>query len=1607
MPVTSVYRTGRGSGVVSDPGPSWPTIPGIPKALPPTLGNVLRVDVGGNDQLASIGGTAYGTISAALAAATSGTTVWVMPGTYNIPIVANGLVIPAGVSLRGVSTQTVNINYTGGSANTNYVMFAPAADTRIEDVTLNCNAITATGTTTTTAMLVQYPESTKIRTCVINVTSTATDGSSAYGIRSTTLASGTPGSVDTSGNPTAKMFSFNTVKGITVNVFSSGSGASGARRGILVDGTTASCMTCRDANIYIGAPTGANPGTGTYVGVETNCTSPATGQGTVQLRNCSVGSCVGSLLANTAGYFTASDVLQTTPTSVTPGTTKTGIILGAGTDLITKTAGNKPLTVTTFPQTLSYNLKGTGTGWLSQGIQTTPDSLNNAPFTGQYFVTTTTAGSTDNITLNTTAGLSIGMPIQFGTALNTVAGNIDANTTYYIHKVTATAIQVATTAGGSALTSTVSRTSSVTIPTITSTLPGTTTPTSLVSANLTASGVTNQYVVTSITTAGASPGVLTANTTAGLVIGQPVQFSTALQNNSANVVTANSTVYINTIPSTTTFTIRDKNTGGTAYALDTVASSTNIMTLITDTLSVSSTTTGQYRTISATGGTVSMNSVTGLTYGQPIIFGSTFTSTTSKPITAGITYYISAINATVSPPTITVTSANTSGVVVDVTAVTANVLVTPTVTTTGFPLPTVSASATSLTINNHNFVVGTSIKIGAVSYGGLAAGSIVYVKSVGDANTITVTKDPGGSAYTFTSAVTVAPTDATINYNVCGAATSSAWGTVTASGGGSSATVFTLSVSNTTAPDLVPGMPIIFGTSNISGITAPAGTPSAVFYVRDILSSGITGTFTLYASGSSGAAFTSGSANTAYYAAQTLAPSSNPNLQFINFSAAHNLVIGDGVVTSLSGQGLTQNQTYFVQTAPSTTMISLTTDPSTVQTSLVTTQLGTIPATLNPVHTINKTNYASLSVNAATANSPILTIGGGAPSNLLSVGMPIVFAASPGTGISAYGGSPSNTYFVRSVLSTTTFTVSSTAGGTVVTPTAAGSAGTVWISALTSTASSNLVTFSAAHNLLVGDAVVFNAALGPFSAATLYYVVTQPNTTQVMLSTLPGGVAVAITDAQRTGSAATGALVYYNASTGSLTCPTSGAVLTLAGGANTTLSPGMPIVFGTTVSGTGTSLNAGTVYYIISNPAPSSGATGTFSVAASLGAASGIAPAPTNAPVGISYSAFSTGIQPQYFVTGASGLTITLNTTAGLSIGMPIQFGTTLTGTNPCTAGVTYYIATIPSGTTITATDANTGGTGRSGLNTGITSSLIVPYTATSLTVTTLTASSANTVTTSVAHNLVLGNVVVFGASAAPFTAGTYYYVFSTPSNVTFTLAPTQGGSVISIAATSTVSVSATGYYTFTNSTVPSMASFASGGLITLSNGPTNNQLVPGMPIIFGSSFGSAPASPTATPTNIVAGQTYYVASNPAPTAGGSGTFYVSLSPGGPAIGLTGSTTTSALVAFALAGGPPSVRIQTPSLLVGLATTLNNVMGLTSGAAGNSLIITVYRTPASGGPTAATSFTVTYSPNDATTVNKLFFDSSLSLAAGDRIQALAVSQGSSIPRDITAQLILV
>jgi hypothetical protein len=346
-------------GNTGDTGPTGPTLPLNDFGV----GNVLRVDaVYGNDSTASISGTPYLTVDAAVAAATSGTTVWVHPGVYNL---STGLTLPSGIALRGQNVQTTTIQMLDVSANT--TLLTMGENTRVEDLNLKLTSsdhytlkgIVFGGTTSVTA---------KLRTCVLTVDNSAASSGG------TSIVTG----VESSGTGTlgSGSFSFNSLKGSTINVFSNGAGA---KRGILV--SASNIISTRDVNIYVAQPTSTGS-TGSYVGVET---ADANNLGSIQLRSTTIGT-----KTPTAGQsYTASDILQTNPTTVTDPTylAQPGIQIGPGTDLVTKTAGAKGFSSYVYPTTVYFGLRGdvkngTSGGYMWPGTMVAASGSNGFPDTG-------------------------------------------------------------------------------------------------------------------------------------------------------------------------------------------------------------------------------------------------------------------------------------------------------------------------------------------------------------------------------------------------------------------------------------------------------------------------------------------------------------------------------------------------------------------------------------------------------------------------------------------------------------------------------------------------------------------------------------------------------------------------------------------------------------------------------------------------------------------------------------------------------------------------------------------------------------------------------------------------------------------------------------------------------------------------------------------------------------------------------------------------------------------------------------------------------------------------------------------------------------------------
>jgi len=335
------------------------------------LGNVLIVDqVYGNDLTASMGGLPYQTVEAAITATsgTTGTTVWIMPGTYNLTA---GLILPNGIALRGLNTQTCTIQMIGVITTT--TLLTMGENCRVEDLSLKL-------TSDEDQMLVgiNFPgtssQTSKLRTSVLTVdNSTAAVGSinEMYGI----LCSGT-------GTFSESTFSFNCIKGSTINVKSNGGGA---KIGILVSNTNQ--VSIRDTNIYVAAPTDPSS-TGSYIGVQT--VDPLS-LGSIQIRSSSIGA-PKQLIPKT---FTSSDILQVTPSTITNPTylALPGIQIGPGVDLVTKSAGGKSFTTYNYPTTLYYGLRGLikdgaapgVTGYLWPGTQAASSSFPDITIPAAYY----------------------------------------------------------------------------------------------------------------------------------------------------------------------------------------------------------------------------------------------------------------------------------------------------------------------------------------------------------------------------------------------------------------------------------------------------------------------------------------------------------------------------------------------------------------------------------------------------------------------------------------------------------------------------------------------------------------------------------------------------------------------------------------------------------------------------------------------------------------------------------------------------------------------------------------------------------------------------------------------------------------------------------------------------------------------------------------------------------------------------------------------------------------------------------------------------------------------------------------------------------------------
>jgi hypothetical protein len=336
-----------------------------PQGLTLYQGNVAIVDsVYGDDSTGSMSGTPYKTIVQALSQIVSGQTIYILPGTYTI---SSELILKDGISIHGMSVQTTILEMNTDVSDT---MITMGENCRIEGLTIKLNC-TGTNDNIILKGIVfngNSSQTSKLRTMVI----TLDNRSMTNDLSSTVIGVEFAGE----GYLTTSSFSFNSIKGSTINVYSNGQGT---KRGILVSGTNQ--VSTRDTNIFVAKPTDFSS-TGSYVGVETNDIDQG---GSIQLRTTTIGV---NFPSSTDGY-TASDILQTTPYTITDPTylASTGIQIGPGTDLVTKSAGEKGFSTYIYPTVIYYGLKGDvnekKSGYLWPGTQKAsgdfPDTNTTSP----------------------------------------------------------------------------------------------------------------------------------------------------------------------------------------------------------------------------------------------------------------------------------------------------------------------------------------------------------------------------------------------------------------------------------------------------------------------------------------------------------------------------------------------------------------------------------------------------------------------------------------------------------------------------------------------------------------------------------------------------------------------------------------------------------------------------------------------------------------------------------------------------------------------------------------------------------------------------------------------------------------------------------------------------------------------------------------------------------------------------------------------------------------------------------------------------------------------------------------------------------------------------
>lgn len=416
-----------------------------------------------------------------------------------------------------------------------------------------------------------------------------------------------------------------------------------------------------------------------------------------------------------------------------------------------------------------------------QFVPTTYDTTVTLVGQSSVLVISTIGGQTNTMYADSTAQLTIDMPVRFS---GTTYGGVTSNFTYYITSIIDNNnIQVALTIGGAAIfLNNAAGSMSLNYPSNTSYLNGSTTNmdinlpiyfTGLVLSNIVASA---DYYINDVLDSN--------NFTISESLVTPTATSTTAISNSITVDTSDTLVPLNPIKFTgTTFGAIVPNT---KYYISHIIDSTKITISGVALTTVATATQDQ-------GDLITVGDTTGFVIGNPIIF----TGTTFGGIVNDRIYYVSYINNATS---LTVSSTS-SAVSLSVTATSASIVLSGTtytnVITVGsssnltpmYPVifsgttfgglvtgPTyfitriydathiavtssilsVTATATAPTSNlitvdsTAGFVANNPVIFGGPTFGGLVSGQVYFISAINDSTTFTVSANPGASAVPLT-----------------------------------------------------------------------------------------------------------------------------------------------------------------------------------------------------------------------------------------------------------------------------------------------------------------------------------------------------------------------------------------------------------------------------------------------------------------------------------------------------------------------------------------------------------------------------------------------------------------------------------------------------------------------------------------------------------------------------------------------------------------------------------------------------------------------------------------------------------------------------------------